>query len=366
MTNIYGAQGVYPTPRGQSSIAFDLQPGAARIIPAGTWLLDTGPYTCFQEFDPVQGQWISPGGDGNFAPQYVNSDGFNYRAVNLCGTIVGANVTTAGSAYVAASPPTVSFTNAANAAATAIIGGAVSTSVTVTNGGTNYTYAPMVFLDSPPVGAGFQATATSTISGAAVSAVTINNQGAGYTNVPNIYFFNDPRDTTGSGATAVATLTGAGTVTQLIVTNQGAPNTTLQPTISFSSGSAAAFPIMVRSIGGIGLTNAGSGYSGNVIIQAYGTGYSGAANVLTNPKWTAGPLTSVVRTRTATLLVGVGASGILTSGGASVFDGGIFAGSAPTAVVVGSTLGTVGTVAIVAVPTFTYTNPTDTISLQPV
>ena len=192
MTSIYGAQGVYPTPRGQPSIAFDLQPGLARIIPAGTWLLTTGPYTTLQEYDPVQGQWQCPGGGiGGFTagPQYVNSDGFNYRAVNLCGCIVGANVTTAGSAYTAA--PTVSFTNSASAAATAIVGGAVSTSVTVTNGGTNYTWNPLVFLDSPPQGLGYQATATATISAGAVSTVTINNQGAGYTNVPNIYFIND-------------------------------------------------------------------------------------------------------------------------------------------------------------------------------
>lgn len=362
MTNIYGALGVYPTPRGQPSIAFDLQPGGMRIIPAGTWLIDTGAYTCVQEFDPVQGQWISPGGDGQNPPAYINSDGFNYRAVNLSGCIVGATVTTAGSGYIAASPPVVSFTNASNAAATAIVGGAVSTSVTVTNGGSNYTYPPLVFLDSPPIGAGYQATATCTISAGAVSTVTINNQGAGYTNVPNIYFINDPRDTTGNQASAVAILTGSGTITQLLITNPGSPNTTLFPTISFSSGSAAATPIMVRSIGGLTLATAGSGYSGNVIVQGYGNGYGGAANVLTNPKWT----TNLVRTRVGTLQAGVTAATALTTGGISLFDGGIYAGSAPTAVVIGSTQGTPGTVSIVAVAGFTYSNQTDTCILQPV
>lgn len=365
MANTYGAAGIYPTPRGQPSIAFDLQPGLARIIPAGTWMLDSGPYTCIQEYDPVQGQWQSPGGDGFAAgPQYVNSDGFNYRAVNLCGCIVGANVTTAGSAYVPATPPTVSFTNAASAAATAIIGGAVSTTVTVTNGGTSYTWAPLVFLDSPPIGAGYQATATCTITSAAVATVTINNQGAGYANVPNIYFINDPRDTTGSGASAVATLTGAGTVTQLIITNQGTPNTTLFPTIAFSSGSAAATPIMVRAIGGVSMTTAGSGYSGNVIVQGYGNGLSGSTNVLTNPRWT----TNLVRTRVGTVLVGTATSGgALTGGGASLFDGGIYAGSLPTPVIIGGgPLGLINTGAIAGVATFTWANPTDTLLLQPV
>lgn len=366
MANTFGASGIYPTPRGQPSMAFDLQAGASRLIPAGTWMVDVGPYTCLQEFDPVQGQWISPGGTGAFGEgvAYVNSDGFNYRAANLCGTIVGAFVTTAGSAYSTATPPTVSFTNAASAAATAIVGGAVNTSVTVTNGGSGYLWAPIVFLDSPPIGAGYQATATCAITTGAVSSVTINNQGAGYTNVPNIYFINDPRDTVGIGAVAVATLTGAGTVTQLIITNQGTANTTLQPTITFSSGSAAAFPIMVRSIGGLGtLTNVGSGYTGNVLIQAYGNGYSGSANVLTNPKWT----TNLVRTRTAALQAGVNTATQLTSAGASLFDGGIFASSSPTVFVMGAFLPFTGvTVDFVAVPTLTWTNPTDSITLQPV
>lgn len=365
MTNIFGASGVYPTPRGQPSIAFDLVPGSARIIPTGTWMIDTGSYTTIQEYDPVQGQWLTPGGDGggfSGGPQYINSDGFNYRVINLCGCIVGATVTTAGSGYTASTPPTVTFTNAASAAATAIVGGAVNTTVTVTNGGSGYLWAPVVFLDSPPIGAGYQATASCTISSAAVNAVTINNQGAGYTNVPNIYFVNDPRDTVGSGAQAVATLTGSGTVTQLLITNHGTANTTLQPTIAFSSGSAAAFPIMVRAVGGITLSNVGSGYSGNVLVQAWGNGYTGSANAITNPKWTTG----LVRVRPATLLAGVDAGTKITSAGTSLFDGGIFAGSAPTVVVVGTTQGTVATVSIVAVPALTWTNPTETITIQPV
>lgn len=369
MTNIFGASGVYPTPRGQPSIAFDLQPGLTRIIPAGTWMLDTGPYTCVQEFDPVQDQWQSPGGDnGGFSggTLYINSDGVNYRVANLSGCIVGANVTTAGSGYVAATPPTVTFTGSASAAALAIVGGAVSTTVTVTNGGTNYTWPPLVFLDSPPYAStgGYQATATSAITSAAVSSVTINNQGAGYVSVPNIYFINDPRDTTGAGATAVATLTGAGTVTQLIMTNQGTPATSSLPTIAFSSGSAAASVIMVRSIGGIGLTNQGSGYTGNVLIQAYGNGLTGSANVLTNPRWTS----NLVRNRAASLQVGVNAATNLTTAGISLFDGGIFAGSGPTAFIIGQLSPTfsAASVTYAAVPTFTWANVTDTILLQPV
>ena len=205
---------------------------------------------------------------------------------------------------------------------------------------------------------------TCTISSAAVNAVTVNNQGAGYTSVPNIYFINDPRDTVGVGATAVATLTGAGTVTQLVITNQGTPATTSQPAITFSSGSAAAFPIMVRSIGGVTLSNVGSGYTGNVFIQAFGNGYTYSSNVLTNPRWT----TNLVRTRSAAIQVGVQTATTLTSAGASIFDGGIFCASAPTAFVVGQLAPTFSavTVTFAAVAGFTWTNPTDTCLLQPV
>ena len=358
MANTFGASGVYPTPRGQSSIAFDLQPGAYRLVPAGTWMGTPGPYSCFQEYDPVQGQWISPGGS-NGETRYINCDGFNYRMVNLSGCIVGATVTTAGSAYVAASPPTVSFTNATNAAAIAIIGGAVSLTVTTTNAGTNYTYPPLILLDSPPLGAGYQATATAVLSGSGVGTITINNQGAGYTNVPNIYIVNDPRDTTGSGASAVATLTGAGTVTQLIITNPGNPNTTLQPTISFSSGSAAASPIMVRSVGGYSITTSGSSYSGTVEVSALGSGYGGAANVLTNPKWT----TNLVRTRKASIIAGITSAGAFT-GGATLIDGGIYAGSGPTVIIYSGL--TIGAGAANATLALTWANVTDTCSLQPV
>lgn len=368
MANTYGASGVYPTPRGQPSIAFDLQPGAARLVPAGTWMGTPGIYSCFQEYDPIQSQWISPGGS-NGEPRYMNSDGNNYRMVNLCGTIVGAIVSTAGSAYSATTPPVVSFTNATNAAATAIVGGAVSTTVTVTNGGTGYIFPPLVFLDSPPVGAGYQATANSTLTSGAVSSITITNQGAGYTNVPNIYIINDPRDTVGSGASAVATLTGAGTVTQLIITNNGNPNTTLFPTIAFSSGSAVATPIMVRSIGSFSITTSGSGYSGATIeVTGLGSGLTTTVtNVLTNPKWT----TNLVRTRKASIIAPINATGAFSWGGStlaqSIIDGGIYAGSSPAVKIYGDTVwaGGIGA-ALPATLTFNWTNPTDTTTLQPV
>ena len=354
MTNVFGASGVYPTPRGQPSQAFTLQPGQTRLVPSGTWNIALGPYTAFQEYDPIQGQWVTNGGESSVM-RYVNSDGFNYRIANLSGCVVGALVTTAGSGYTSAAAPVVTV-GAGGATFTALVGGAVGTAPTVTNGGTNYTYTPLVFLDPPPLGAGLQATAYATLSGTTVSTITVDNQGAGYTNVPNVYIIPDPRDTTGSGASATATLTAAGTVTQLLCTNIGTALTTI-PTITFSSGSAAATPIMVRSIGAYAVSTAGSGYSGTVEISALGSGLSGT-NVLTNPEWT----TSLVRTRKASIIGALSATA-LTATGQTLLDGGIYAGSSPTYQVIGTTPGASPAAAAV---TFTWANNNDTVEIYPV
>lgn len=356
MSLVYGAQGVTSTTRGQPSQAFTLQAGATRLIPPGTWNVNTDPYSVIQEWDNVQDTWVNSGG-GSTIFTYVLSDGNNYRVANLQGCVVGGVVTTAGTGYIAATPPTV-VASAGGAVLYAMVGGAVATTPTVTNGGTNYTYPPLVFLDPPPATGtpGLQATGFATLSGTTVSSITIDNQGAGYSAVPNIYIIADPRDTTGSGATAIATLTGAGTVTGIGVQNMGTPLTTI-PTLTFGSGSAAATVIMVRSIGGYAVTTAGSGYSGTVEISALGSGLVGAS-VTTNPKWT----TNLVRTRKASIIAGVTNTSITTSG-AIVLDGGIYAGSSPTAIIYG---GFTGTSILNGAVTFTWANNNSTIQIYPV
>jgi hypothetical protein len=355
MTLVYGAQGVTATTRGQPSQAVTLQAGATWLIPAGTWNIDLGLYSCIQEKDPVQGTWVTNGGsDSNF--RYVLSDGVNYRVANLSGCVVGAVVTTAGSGYSTVTPPTISVDHG-GCVATAVVGGAVNTSPSVTNGGTNYTYPPLVFLDPPPVGSlGLQATAYATLTSGAVSSITVDNQGSGYTNVPNIYIINDPRDTTGTGASAVATLTAAGTITSVAITNIGTPLTT-EPVFTFSSGSAVARPIMVRSIGAYTVTTAGSGYSGAVEISALNSGLT-ATNVLTNPKWGS----NLVRTRKASIIAALSSTSITTTG-QTVIDGGIYAGSSPTAIIYGNFTGTDIRNGAVG---FTWANNNDTIQIYPV
>jgi hypothetical protein len=242
--------------------------------------------------------------------------------------------------------------SAGGATFNAVIGGGVSTTVTIANGGTNYTYNPLIFFDPPPIGGGLQATGYATIANGAISSITVDNQGAGYISVPNVYIVNDPRDTTGAGAVATAALTGSGTVTALLCTNPGTPLSVL-PTFTFTSSAGsgvAATAIMVRTISSYSVSIAGSGISGNVEVTAIGSGFSGSP-ALTNPRWTTG----LVRTRAATI-IGVASSGALTSSGQTVLDGGIYAGSSPTGIVIGNAAGS-GTFTAPAV-TFNWLVPT--------
>jgi hypothetical protein len=89
--------------------------------------------------------------------------------------------------------------------AVAIKSGSVST-ITVTDGGENYTSEPAVVISAPNVPGGIQATATATIDGDSVDAVTITNPGSGYTSAPTVTFSGGG----GAGATATATVVTAG------------------------------------------------------------------------------------------------------------------------------------------------------------
>jgi hypothetical protein len=79
-------------------------------------------------------------------------------------------------------------------------GGSIS-SVTVTDGGEDYTSAPTIVFSG---GGGTGAVATATVSGGTVTAVTITNPGAGYTSPPTVSFTGGD----GTGATATVTLSG--------------------------------------------------------------------------------------------------------------------------------------------------------------
>ena len=102
-------------------------------------------------------------------------------------------------------------------------------------GGKGYTIPPLVLIPDPPT-PGVAATAVAVISGGTVTSITVVNPGAGYLVAPTPTLLpcqTDPAFLAGSitNATATLTLTGAGTLTAVLLGNFGGPLTSA-PTLT--------------------------------------------------------------------------------------------------------------------------------------
>jgi hypothetical protein len=266
------------------------------LIAPGTYACAPGPYTCLQWLDPVQNAWRNVGADNGGVPLLIDSDGASFRLANLTGTPIGALITNAGSGYtngIGAAATGLTVTPSAGGSTwVPVVGGANNGTVTITAGGSNYTFPPILIFDAPPAG-GIQATGVCTISGGAINVVTVTNPGAGYTTVPNISVVNDPRDTTGSkGVLTAGALVGSGTLTALYPSAQGTALTAV-PTFTFSPASTTAATAVMNFVVtgftiGSGLSGTGYGNAQPFIVLGSGGIVSGtrAANV-------AGPIADV-------------------------------------------------------------------------
>lgn len=365
MPLFFGGTGVTPDLQGQPTNVITLQAGQVYELPNNWYETKPGKYTVIQEYDPITGIYRSIGaGSTGGSLERIKGDGNNYRLANQTGCVVGALVTTAGTGYITA--PVVTAASG-NAIFRAIIGGAVGltgvsgVSPTVINGGNNYTYPPIVLIAAPPPG-GVQATGYATLTAGAVTSVTITDQGAGYASPPTITFLNDPREgnngvPTGTGAAAIATLTGAGTITAIVVVDHGAPVTgTTPPVLTITGGGGtggAATAIMAWSITAytVSATTTGSGYALPVIVSAYG-GFPATMPAYTNPTIQS----QLVKGRNA-FVVGAVSGTALTATGQVVSDGGVYPGL-PTAYTYG--VFPQGAGAVAAVLSFTMGGQVDT------
>ena len=136
-------------------------------------------------------------------------------------------------------------------------------SVTMNDGGSNYTSIPSVSF----TGTGTGATATATI-GRCVSSINITSQGSGYTSTPTVVFSGGG----GSGAAATAYVS-SGRVFYISLDSRGAY--TSNPTVSFVGGGGTGATATVTTTGcvtGVNVTAQGSGYSGNTIVSFSGGG----------------------------------------------------------------------------------------------
>ncbi len=232
-----------------NTYTFALASGGTIPIPAGEWIVNgSAAISRVEWYDAVATQWspiqalVSGGG---LAGWRVESDGFNFRVANLTGVATGASVTAAGSGYAQAT--TTVTPSAGNSTWQAIVGGKVGT-ITIDAGGANYSKPPLVFFDGSP-SPGISATGIAVLTSGAVSSITLVQAGAGYVTAPRIVIVPDPFDpnlSTITPAAAHCVLTGAGTVTGIVLLNFGASQAS-SPTLTVggagSSATAATVPV---------------------------------------------------------------------------------------------------------------------------
>lgn len=344
------------------------------VIPAGTYLVTPGPYTFLQYLDPVSQFWkVMPTAPS--IPHFIDSDGTNFRLANTTGCPIGAVITAKGTNLTNGIGQTATGLTVAISSNSSkwvpVVGGAVNTTVTMatnaagTGKGTSYTFPPIVVFSAPPAGGG-QATGHSTLSGTTVGSVVVDNQGFGYTTAPDITFINDPRDTTGSGAGATATLTDSGHLTGLYPSDWGVAGTTV-PTFTFTPSGATATVIMNFTVTRYALATSGTIASGNgytAPVTVFSAGHYITTNgVYTNPMFGGKPGTGPTITfpRPARILAGVSGTK-LTTNAQVIEDAGLGIQRVPTGAIVATSRAPTSN----ANPTFTVGGQTDTSYLQPV
>ncbi len=338
-----------------------LSPGQVYMIPGGTWWVKPGPYTFLQWLDPVTATTQVTGGvTGLWRTKpcaaerevYVESDGSNFRLANLTGCAIGAVITTGG----ATNP----YTNGIGSTATGVsvivssgaskwvpvVGGAViatlATLTGTTTAGTGYNFPPIAVVDAPPPG-GLQATAyVSGISSGTVPVanVVIANQGAGYRTAPNITLIPDPREINATtpgptvNAVVVTTLTATGQLTGLYPYDHGTALTGV-PTLTMTTATttALATAIMNWTVTAFALastTTQGSTLGAGTYVVSVSNTISASTNFITNPLHNG---VQVTFPRPARIMANI-SSGVITSTGQVIEDGGLGIQQVPSTVVI--------------------------------
>lgn len=299
-------RGVFPLPQTSPQIAGVVQvvtlgPGGIYVMPSGNYLVQCGPTTVLQWYDPLALMWrvVTPAQE--YTP--LNADGTNYRLVNFSGIVQGAVITAPGTSGVdgigpvqtgtslgIAPPPAGGVTG--QATGYCIIGGALA-APTVVQGGMRFQVAPIVCCDPPPVG-GRQATFVATVDeNGVINAVNVVDPGAGYNRVPQFYVVPQPRHYQGSprwpmidevpppwelrGLRHPSPWPAPG----LIHPDCVWPGTLFQPNIDPRGALIVGTPLV------------GTGTVTGIVIDYYGAGYDGTVPAIT---FVGGPLTGAAAT----------------------------------------------------------------------
>ncbi len=344
--------------------AITLPPGGDFVIPSGTFLVAPGPNSWIQVLDPIENMWRP----ASFADQagsfVVNSDGVNYRLNNPTGFPVGAEVNNAGTGYTSA--PTVAATPGASTWL-AIVGGGVS-AININTGGSgvNYAVPPLVSIAAPP-SPGVQATAVCAISGGAITGFTIVNPGAGYPSPPAVALVPQGSDLNAlsssvrvTNALGTAQLSYVGTVTAVLLVNEGNNPLAVPPALSFTGGGgtgATATAVMALTITAVTVTTPGSGYTAPVAIQSTGGIITSAAATQNSPLVSTGLFIN----RNANILATIGSGTGIGLPANAIIDGGLFQ-APPTIYAVPGGFGAAASAAAVLAVTMGGTNDTSYIT----
>jgi hypothetical protein len=326
-------QNYYPSqlrnaPQDPSSNVMTLAGGDVFAIPAGRYYTDVAGPICLQFLDPVNSIWDLPrtGSDGF---EFAQSDGYNVRLANLTGCLVAAVVTNAGSGY--AQSTTTVVASAGGSTWQPIVGGQLSLASITAKGG-NYGVAPLVMIPPPP-SPGVQASAYTTIgTGGTISGVTIDNVGAGYLATPLAVIVPSPFDPNLAAGvtqgTILLSVVGAGSISAILCTNNGAPvaTTGVSLTIAGAGASATATPVQMLTLTGASVFSAGAGFTGGVAALTTIGGVPSATPVVTNPLIEG----RLFQPRPAQALLAGGGTSL--SSVSTVVDGGLFLGT-PTVLV---------------------------------
>jgi hypothetical protein len=332
--------------------------------PVGGWVATPAAYGFVQYFDPVTLIWTGFNTSRGY-PQRYASDGFNFRIANVTGCPVAAIVTAGGTANSYFQSNTSIAPSVGSSVWQAIVGGAVSTTITSTfnsaTAGIGYGIPPIAFIPSPPPpGVPATAVAVLTASTTSVASLTVTNQGAGYPTVPTVLFLPDPFDpnylngTYTTAAVATLQLTGAGRLTAALCTNNGWATGATMPslTVSGSGASATATVVPCWTIASTSVAAAGGGYS------VGGAGFvTAGGQAAGTPAWTnpASELTGAIPRQAQAAVVFAGT----TLSSITLIDSGLFFGT-PTTFLAG---GFIATTVSSIVPTMGSAN--ETIVMQP-
>jgi len=244
----------------QNSPAIMVPAGSSYLVPAGNFYVIYGPYLVTEFYDSLQGIWRTSQSSPTSDPVFISSDGANYRIKNPTGTAISSVVTAAGSgmnngvyssslgAAALAAAVGNSFTFAESAGGSPnrratwniVVGGLISTTLTIVAAGAGYQNFPIITFSDPPAG-GVRATAvvTALTAGGGISTYTVTNQGAGYVTAPTITVVAQQGDTTGAGASLTSALTGSGTLAALYATENGQGYSSA-PTLTMTGGGSPA------------------------------------------------------------------------------------------------------------------------------